>query len=99
MIRKVTESDAGRYLLLTECAMGDNIAAENPSKEMLRLCSYRCPHMQEITLQDTLAALRANRYVIEVPEETRVRAKRAVDRMLEIGRGARPRLPSVQSAS
>jgi quinolinate synthase len=99
MIQQVQQSNAGRYLLLTECAMGDNIAAENPGKEMLRLCSYRCPHMQEITLQDTLAALRANRYVIDVPEDVRVRAKGAVDRMLEIGRGGRPRLPSVQSAS
>ena len=65
--------------------MGDNVAAENPDKEMLRLCSVRCPHMNQITLEDTLDALRYNRYVIEVPEEIRVRAKRAVDRMLTIG--------------
>ncbi len=85
MIRAVEESDAPRYLLLTECAMGDNIAAENPEKEMVRLCSVRCPHMNEITLEDTLEALRQNRYEIEVDEETRVRAKVAIDRMLEIG--------------
>jgi quinolinate synthase len=65
--------------------MGDNVAAENPDKEMLRLCSVRCPHMNQITLEDTLNALRYNRYVIDVPEEIRVRAKRAVDRMLAIG--------------
>jgi quinolinate synthase len=65
--------------------MGDNIIAENPDKETLRLCSVRCPHMNEITLEDTLASLQQDRYVIEVPEEIRVRARRAVDRMLEIG--------------
>ena len=65
--------------------MGDNIAADNPEKEMVRLCSVRCPHMNEITLEDTLDALRYDRYVIEIPEEIRVRARRAVDRMLEIG--------------
>jgi len=85
LIRRVQETDAERYLLLTECSMGDNIAAESPEKEMVRLCSVRCPHMNEITLEDTLAALRENRYEIEVDEEIRVRAKVALDRMLEIG--------------
>jgi quinolinate synthase len=73
---------APRYLLLTECAMGDNIAAENPDREMLRLCSVRCPHMNTITLEATRDALALNQYVIEVPEEIRVRAVRAVERML-----------------
>lgn len=85
MIEYVRRSKAPRYLLLTECSMGDNIIAENPDKETLRLCSVRCPHMNEITLEDTLAALQHNRYVVDVPEDIRVRAKRAVDRMLEIG--------------
>ena len=81
----VQETDASSYLLLTECSMGDNIMAENPDKEMVRLCSIRCPHMNEITLEDTLNALKNNEQIIEVPEEIRIRARRAVDRMLEIG--------------
>jgi quinolinate synthase len=85
MIRYVEETAAPRYLLLTECAMGDNVAAANPDKEMLRLCMVRCPHMNEITMEDTLAALKYNRYVIEVPEEIRVEAARAVERMIAIG--------------
>jgi len=85
MIRYVERSDAPRYLLLTECAMGDNIAAANRGKEMLRLCSVRCPHMNEITLEDTLESLRLSRYRIEVPEEIRVRAERSLRRMIEIG--------------
>ncbi len=85
MIRYVEESNAPQYLLLTECAMGDNIAAQNPDKEMLRLCRVRCPHMNEITLEDTLDSLQNNRYVIEVPEDIRIRAAKAVQRMIEIG--------------
>ncbi len=85
MIKHVERTSAPRYLLLTECAMGDNIAAANPNKEMLRLCSVRCPHMNEITLEDTLAALQHNQYVIDVPEEIRLRAARAVERMIAIG--------------
>jgi quinolinate synthase len=85
MIRHVERSQAPHYLLLTECAMGDNIAAANPDKEMLRLCSVRCPHMNEITLEDTLAALRHDRYTIELPEEIRARAALSIERMLAIG--------------
>jgi quinolinate synthase len=85
MIKYVAETHAPRYLLLTECAMGDNVAAANPDKEMVRLCSIRCPHMNQITLEDTLRSLQNNQYVIEVPEEIRVRAAKAVERMLEIG--------------
>ena len=84
MIKYVENTNAPQYVLLTECAMGDNIAAANPDKEMLRLCSVRCPHMNEITLEDTLKSLQHNRYVIEVPEDIRVRAARSVERMLQV---------------
>jgi quinolinate synthase len=85
MIKYVKDSTAPQYLVLTECAMGDNIAAANPEKEMLRLCMVRCPHMNTITMEDTLEALKYNRYVIDVPEDIRVRAARSVQRMIEIG--------------
>ncbi len=73
------------YLLLTECSMGDNIAAANPDKDMLRLCMVRCPHMNQITMENTLESLQQNKIQIEVPEEIRVRAVRAVERMIAIG--------------
>ena len=62
--------------------------AANPEKEMLRLCSIRCPHMNQITLEDTLESLRQERRD-QVPGEIRVRAARAVERMIAIGRWAR----------
>jgi quinolinate synthase len=85
MIRHVETTSAPHYLLLTECAMGDNIAAANPDKEMLRLCNVRCPHMNQITLEDTLESLRKNQYVIEIPKEVLQRAARSVERMIAIG--------------
>jgi quinolinate synthase len=85
MIRHVENTSAPHYLLLTECAMGDNIAAANPDKEMLRLCNVRCPHMNQITLEDTLESLRKTQYVIELPEEILRRAARSVERMIAIG--------------
>lgn len=84
MIQYIKKTTAPQYLLLTECAMGDNIAAENPNKEMLRLCSVRCPHMNAITLEDTLAALKYEQYKIEIPEDIRARAEKAVKRMIAI---------------
>jgi quinolinate synthase len=85
MIKYVQKTNAPRYLLLTECSMGDNIVASNPDKEMLRLCSVRCPHMNEITLEETRDSLKFNQYLIEVPEHIRVRAARSLERMIAIG--------------
>ncbi len=85
MIKYVAQTNAPRYLLLTECSMGDNILAAHPEKDMLRLCSVRCPHMNQITLEQTRDALLKTQYVTEVPEDIRVRAYTAVERMIQIG--------------
>lgn len=85
LIDYVQETQAPSYLLLTECSMGDNIMAANPNKEMLRLCSVRCPHMNRIRLEDTRDALLYTQYEVTVPEEIRLRALKSVERMLAIG--------------
>jgi quinolinate synthase len=84
MIDYVESTDAESYVLLTECSMGDNIG-ENPDKKLLRMCWQRCPHMNQITLQDTYRNLANNQYQIEIDEEVRLRALEAVELMLEIG--------------
>jgi len=84
MVEFVKKSDAPHFLLLTECSMADNIIAENPSKDVLRLCSIRCPHMNEITLEDTLNALRNNEQQIDVPADIAARARVALERMLAV---------------
>ncbi len=84
IIKYVKEHLAPHYLILTECAMGDNIIAENPDRDVLRLCSVRCPHMNQITMEDTLEALQKNQYEVDVPEDIRDRARLSIERMLEI---------------
>jgi quinolinate synthase len=84
MVEFVRKSDSPHFLLLTECSMADNIIAENPTKDVLRLCSIRCPHMNEITLEDTLNALRNNEQEITVPEDIAARARVALERMLAV---------------
>ena len=85
MIKYVEKTKAPHYLMLTECSMGDNVAAANPDKEMLRLCSIRCPHMNQITLEDTLEALQKEQFEIVIDEDIRKKAYIAVERMLHIG--------------
>ena len=85
MIRYVEGMERGRYLLLTECSMGDNIAGKNPDREMIRLCSVRCPHMNEVSLEETLASLEQGRYEVEVAPEISDQARGSLDRMIGIG--------------
>ena len=73
------------HLLIADAHSDGTFEPMVRDKEMLRLCSVRCPHMNEITLEDTLAALQHTQYVVEVPEEIRRRAARAVERMLAVG--------------
>ena len=84
MVDYVEQVDAPRYALLTECAMGDNLAAQFPHREMVRMCSLRCQHMNQITLEDTLAALENIQYKVELTPEIIEQAKKPIDRMLEI---------------
>lgn len=85
MLKYVDTTTEGRLMLLTECSMGDNIASHSPQREILRTCSIRCPHMNEITLDHTLEALKHTQYVIEVPDKTADRARVALDRMIATG--------------
>ena len=84
MAEYVKNADARQFMLFTECSMGDNLAAENPDKEMIRLCSHQCPHMALITLEDTLAALEKRQYQLELPRDIIEKAKVSIDRMLAI---------------
>jgi len=84
LIKAVEDMEAEEFLLLTECSMGDNIAAAHPEKNMLRLCSFRCPHMNQITMEDTLEALEKLQYPIELPDDIIERARRPIERMLSI---------------
>jgi quinolinate synthase len=85
MIKYVRDVEASQYVLLTECSMGDNITAEHPNKELLRLCATRCPHMAQITLKMVRDALVKNQFEVNIPEEVRRKAQRSLERMIEIG--------------
>ena len=88
MIRWVEAHRPERVVMVTECSMSDNVAAEFPDIEFVRPCTI-CPHMKRITLEKIVASLENLQHPVEVPPEIAVRARKAVERMLEVGRGGR----------
>ena len=88
MIRWVADHRPDRVAMITECSMSDNVAAEFPDIEFVRPCSL-CPHMKRITLDNIATSLRELRFPVEVDPEVAARARRAVERMLAVGRGAK----------
>lgn len=84
MAEYVEKVDAPSYALFTECSMGDNLAAQFPNREMVRACSLRCQHMNQITLEDTLEALEKVQYKVELDPGLIERARKPIDRMISI---------------
>jgi quinolinate synthase len=80
-----------RVVMVTECSMSDNVAAEYPDIEFVRPCNL-CPHMKRITLDKILHALQTMTVEVTVDPAIAVRAKRAIDRMLAVK-------PSMQKAA
>jgi len=74
----------GRVVLLTECSMSDNVALQYPDLDFVRPCNL-CPHMKRITLKNIRHALETMTHEVTVAPEVADRARRSVERMLEIG--------------
>ncbi|RJQ49103.1 MAG: quinolinate synthase NadA [Gammaproteobacteria bacterium] len=83
MIADVQSAHAAKVLMVTECAMADNVAAENPGVDFVRPCVL-CPYMQKITLPRILDSLRTLSPRVEVPAALIPRARRAIERMLAV---------------
>ncbi len=87
MVRHLDSARPSRVVLVTECSMADNVAVQFPETEFLRPCNL-CPHMKRITLPKILRALQTLEHRVLVEPVVAERARRAVARMLAVGRGA-----------
>jgi quinolinate synthase len=83
MVRYAKESPAHDFLIVTECGLSDRLLLEIPDKKFYKSCKL-CQYMKMITLDGTRDALRDLAPEITLDEDVRVRAKRALDRMLEL---------------
>ncbi len=97
MIGYLDRARSNRVIMVTECSMSDNVQEAHPELQFVKPCTL-CPHMKKISLEKTLWSLQNLEYAVEVPEEIRVRALRAVERMVEIGRDASAEVPATSAA-
>ena len=73
-----------RVLMVTECSMSDNVAADINDVEFIRPCNL-CPHMKRITLANIYESLQTLEPRVEIDPAVAGKARLAVERMLTIG--------------
>jgi quinolinate synthase len=85
MIRFARETDASEIIVGTEIGILHRLRKENPGKKFIPVSEQAvCPRMKLITLDTVLWSLENMTHQIKVPERIRIRAKAAVDKMLEV---------------
>ncbi len=81
------KTDKKEVIVATELGILHRLKKENPEKEFIPACKWcDCAHMKVNNLENLLWSLEEMRYPVVVDEAIRLRAKKAIDRMLEIGK-------------
>ncbi|MFO1107933.1 MAG: quinolinate synthase NadA [Bradyrhizobium sp.] len=83
MIKWVRDRRPKRLVMITECSMAANLRAELPDVEMVQPCNL-CPHMKRITLAKILESLVYLREEVTVDPAIAARARRSVERMINL---------------
>jgi quinolinate synthase len=84
---KYARQAAADLIIGTESGIIHRLNKENPRIQYYPLSTYAvCPNMKMTSLESVRDGLRDMKTKIQVPETIRVRAKKALDRMLEVGR-------------
>lgn len=91
LLRFVQEDPSGEFIVVTEPGIIHQMEKAAPGKRFLPApvegscdaCS-QCPHMRRNTVEKLYLCLRDRRPEVTVPEETRVRALKPIQRMLEL---------------
>jgi quinolinate synthase len=83
MTNWVLKHRPAKVLLVTECSMASNIAAEAPDVEFIRPCNL-CPHMKRITLPKILDSLVYLKDEVTVDPLVAARARQSVERMINL---------------
>ena len=83
MIKYVKDNRPPKALFVTECSMAANVQEAVPEVEFIGPCNL-CPHMQRITLPKILDSLLNLTEEVTIDPEIAVRARRAVERMINL---------------
>jgi quinolinate synthase len=86
MCRYAQRDEVREMIVGTELGIIHRLKKENPGKRFIPVSEQAiCPDMKLITLEKVLRSLEEMGPEVKVPEEIRLRAKAAVDKMLKIG--------------
>ncbi|RDE08412.1 quinolinate synthase NadA [Pelagibacterium lacus] len=83
MIDWVKSEKPAKVVMVTECSMSDNVAAETEGVAFLRGCNI-CPHMKRINLENILWSLHTGTEEVTIAPELMEPARAAVERMIEM---------------
>jgi quinolinate synthase len=85
MLKFARKSSAKRFIVATETGMTYPLKKQNPEAEFIAASDRAiCPNMKKITLEKVAWSLEDMQYKITVSQEVRIKAKKALDRMVEI---------------
>lgn len=85
MCRYARREEVREMVVGTEIGIIHRLRKENPDKKFIPVSEQAiCPNMKLITLEKVLWALEEMKPEVKVPEQVRLKAKAAVDKMLEI---------------
>ena len=85
MLKFAEVSDAKRFIIATETGIIHALKKHNPNAEFIPASDRAvCPNMKKITIEKIVWALEDMQYKISVPEAIRQKAKKALDKMVEI---------------
>jgi quinolinate synthase len=85
MLEFARKSPAKRFIVATETGMIYPLKKQNPKAEFIAASDRAvCPNMKKITLEKVAWSLEDMQYKITVSQEVRIKAKKALDRMVEI---------------
>ncbi len=85
MSKFVDQNQPKKVMLVTECSMSDNVQVQNPNVQFIKPCNL-CPYMKSITLPKVLECLENETNEILIPEIISRKARKAVERMIAVGR-------------
>ncbi len=85
MLRFAAESKARQFIIATEIGIIHTLKKQNPKAEFIPATNRAvCPNMKRITLEKVLWSLQDLQYEVTVPQDVRIKAKKALDMMVEI---------------
>ena len=95
MVTEAERSPHHRFLVATETGILHQLRKASPTKEFVPVDrTAECKYMKMITPENLLTSLQEGVFEIDVPPDIAARARRSVERMIEIGPTAGRTMPA-----